>query len=155
MTERRSGRNLPLSRVRVAGLGEVLLGAAAETARWRLQTWDDLDLEEAAVLLVAAHPGGAVAFETGAAVSELLEQPLPVVGQTMGDQPLADGLQDVQMARYVGSGRLGLEVHWPGLSLDEVLERCQFAYRGIDGHSQETDYGAEIHLLWALEANIM
>ena len=99
--------------------------------------------------------GGAAAFGTGAAVIELLEQHLPAVGQTMGDQPLADGLQDVQMARYVGSGWLGLEVHWPGISLDEVLDYRQFAYRGVDGHSQETDHGAEIRLLWALEANIM
>ena len=112
--------------------------------------WDDLDLEEAAVLLVAAHPGGTAAFPTSAAVSELLEQHLPAVGQTMGDWPLADGLQDVQMAWYVGSGQQGLALHWPGLHLDEVLDLCQFAYRGVNGHSQERDHGAEI-----LEANIM
>ena len=103
----------------------------------------------------SGHPGGNAAFLTGAAVSELLEQHLPAVRRTMGEWPLADGLQDVQMAQYVGSGRHGLVVLWPGLSLDEVLILHWSTYQGVDGYSQERDHRAEICLLQALEANIM
>ena len=121
---------------RVAGLGEALLGAAGETARWRLRTWEDLDQEEAAALLMAAHPGGSASFTTEVAVAGLLAEYLPGPGQTLGNRPLSDGLEDVQMDRYVGSGRLELAVFWPNLSLDEVLGLRQCAYRGVDGHAK-------------------
>ena len=139
---------------RVAGLGEALLGAAAETARWRLRTWDDLTQEEAVALLMAAHPDGTAAFATDVAVAEMLAQYLPAPGQTLRDRPLSDGLQDVQMDRYVGSGRLELKVSWPNLDIDEVLGLRQSAYRGVDGHSEEGDHGAEVRHIMALEANI-
>ena len=42
-----------------------------------------------------------------------------------------------------------------GLSLDKVLDLRQFVYRGVDGHAEEEDRGAEIGLLQALEANVI
>ena len=106
-------------------------------------------------LLAAAYPGGKEAFQAWPTISEQLERHLPVVGQDMGDRPLADGLQRVQMDRYVGSGRLELVVPRHGLSLDEVLDNHQLVYRGVDGHAQEEDRGAEFGLLQALEANVI
>ena len=57
---------------------------ARETARWRLWTYKDLEEEEALVLLVGAHP----AFQTIQARKMLVEEYLPAVSQTLGDQPL-------------------------------------------------------------------
>ena len=138
---------------RVAGLGEALLGAAGETARWRLRTWADLDLEEAAALLMAAHPGGSASFTTRAAVAELLGEYLPGPGQTMGDRPLSDGLEDIQMDRYVGSGRLELQP-LTDLGLEDVLARRHRRWPWmVDGHDEAEDRGAEVRHLRALEAN--
>ena len=85
-------------------------GMARETARWRLWTYKDLEEEEVLVLLVGAHPGGLAAFQTIQARKMLVEEYLPAVGQTLGDQPLDDGLQEVQARRYVCPGRLDLAV---------------------------------------------
>ena len=73
----------------------------------------------------------------------------------MGDRPLADGLQRVQMDQYVGSGWLELVVPRHGLSLDKVLDNHQLVYRGVDSHAQEEDRGAKFGLLQALEANVI
>ena len=104
---------------------------------------------------MAAHPGGSASFTTGVAVAELLGEYLPGPGQTMGNQPLSEGLEDVQMDRYVGSGRLELAVPLSNLSLDDVLALRQYAYRGVDGHAEAEDHGAEVRLLQALEANVI
>ena len=40
-----------------------LLVHSGETARWRLRTYKDLDMEEVLVLLVGAHPRGVAAFQ--------------------------------------------------------------------------------------------
>ena len=110
---------------------------------------------------MAAHLGGSASFTTGAAellfsgraVAGLLGDYLPRPSRIMGDRPLSDSLEDVQMGRYVGSGRLELAVPLSNLSLEDVLARRQYAYRGVDGHAEAEDHGAEIRDLQALEAN--
>lgn len=89
------------------------------------------------------------------AVAELLGEYLPGSGQTMGNRPLSDGLKYVQMDRYVGSGRLEMAVPLSDLSLDDVLALHPYAYRGVDGHTEAEDQGAEVRLLQALEANVI
>ena len=59
---------------RVTGLGEGLLMTAGETTRWRLRVGDDVSVEDALALLLAAHPGGSVAFPTAVDLAGLLAQ---------------------------------------------------------------------------------
>ena len=84
----------------------------------------------------------------------LLAEYLPGPGQTLADRPLDDGLQQVQAARFVCSGRLEARADTASLSIDEALEERDYAYHGPDAHAMERDRGADENLLQALEARI-
>ena len=124
---------------RRAGFGsEVMLQAAAETARWRLRASHNKGLLEAAILLMAASDGGLATWLLPdlepARLLEFVAHHLPGPGMAMGNNPLQDGLEEAQEELYDGTGRTTMppvrtfESVMPcRLLLDEFLAMQQFS----------------------------